>query len=483
MLNPILSTFGISSVLVDFIFDGLTKIDENMIARPGLAESWEVSGNSLVWTFHIRQGVTFHDGIPLTADDVKFTLEAISNPLYPNQFSHILASIKNIVLTDDHTIRITLRHPFPSLPYYLYLGILPKRVYEGQDLRNTPLNYYPIGTGPYRLARWSEAEWVLEANHDYFLGKPIIPTIIVKMFKTRKAAWAKLVSGKIDTTLLVEPETIQIIEQFSHLKVYSYVHPYYYMIALNSQKDIFREQAVRQALNYAVDKKRLIKEVLGGIGQVVSGLTYPGSTFNPMENLAYPYDPNKASRLLAQSGWADVDGDGILERNGEEFQFTAYVQAEGFLPEKVFLYIQRQLADVGVQVRMIGVPLPELLERYVKRGRFDAVLWNFSAIGDPGINYLFWSSSQIKDGLNFSNYRNSIVDNLLERGRSALGLGDRIDAYRAFQREIFRDPPGIFLFWRNLYIVLPKSVRGVRVGPGAAFISIHQWYFEPEGRM
>lgn len=451
-----------------------------MIARPSLAESWEVSEDGLVWTFHMRHGVTFHDGSPLTAEDVKFTLDLIGNPIYTNPYSHILSSIKTIEVLDKHTIEFTLRHPFQSLPRYLYFGILPEQNYEGQDLRSTHLNRQPVGTGPYQLDHWVDNGLVMKANDNYFLGKPRIQTILVKIFENRKAAWAKLISGKIDSTLLIESETINIIEQLSQLKLYNYINPYYYLIVFNNKKNLFREKEVRQALNYAIDKNWLIENIFDGKALAVNGLAYPGSSFEPRENLTYPYDPIKALHLLIQNGWSDMDGDGILDNSGQKFQFTIHLPAEGYYPEKMLFFVQQQLAELGIQTKIKASTLQELLTNHLRQKQFDAVLQDFVAVGDPDINYQFWSSSQINQGFNFYSYRNTKVDNLLEIGRSTLHRNDRIKIYRLFQREIFKDPPGIFLFWRYLNIVLPKSLRGVVIGPGAPFISIHQWYFEPE---
>lgn len=478
IINPILSNFGISAVLIDLIFDGLVKLDEKMSLEPGLAERWAVSEDGLTWTFYLRRGVTFHDGEPLTARDVKFTFDVIGNPNYINPHSNILSSIKEIVVLDPHTVRLDLKHPFPSIPYYLTFGVLPRRLYEDEDLRSTPMNSHPVGTGPYRLDSWSGDEILLKANQSYFLGKPRIEAISVKVFDTRMAAWAGLMRGRVDFNFFLEPKTIQVIEGLPHLRVYKVVHPYYNMMVFNHKRELFHDKAVRQAMNYAIDKARVIRVALNGAGVEVSCLAYPGSVYDVHDPLSYPHDPETASMLLAQAGWKDTDGDGVLERKGEEFRFTVLVPEGGFIPEKVAVLVQRELAEVGVRAEMTSLPLDQLAERLLKQKSFDAVLWSFGPVEDPDINHLFWSSTQIESGFNFSNYRNEDVDLLTEKGRRVADPGVRLETYLAFQRTIFEDPPGIFLYWRIEHFVLPESIKGVKVGPGGPFAQIYRWYYD-----
>lgn len=478
ILSPVLSNNGASSMIIDLIFNGLVSIDEKMSIKPALAERWEVSADGLSWTFHLREGVTFHNGRPLSAADVMFTFDAIGDPRYINPYSHILDTIEKVTAPDELTVKMELKNPFPSLPHYLFFGILPKELYEGEDLRSTPLNFRPVGTGPYRFEGRSEDGLVLRANPSYFLGEPKIETVLVKVFDNRRAAWTGLLRGSVDYLLFLEPETAAVIDKLPRLKIYTAIHPYYHMLVFNHQNPLFKERAVRQAMNYAIDKTRIIDEMLHGAGVEVSGLAYPGSAYELSNGSRYTFEPERARKLLAQSGWKDLDSDGVLEKDGAELRFTVYLPEGGFFPEKVVILIQRQLADVGIRAEMVALPLAELSEQIVRKHKFEATLWSFASMGEPEGDHVHWASSQIGKGFNFSHFKNSRVDELLEKSRRSLDARLRMEAYADFQRAIFDDPPGIFLYWRIEKFVLPSDIKGVRVGPGGSFTSLWEWYYE-----
>src|SRR3990172_6553923 len=197
-INPLTSISGISALLADVVFDGLVRIGEDLEARPSLASSWQSSDNGLRWTFLLRRGVRFHDGVEFTARDVKFTLEEIVHSKSIGLYTGGLAGlIKSIQVKDRYTIEILLNRPSPSFIYNMEVGILPAHLLQGK----VPLEEFglhPVGTGPFRFSQWDEYEIVLDANRGFFLGRPYLDKIVVRIYPNQELAWARLMRGEGD---------------------------------------------------------------------------------------------------------------------------------------------------------------------------------------------------------------------------------------------------------------------------------------------
>jgi len=478
-INPILTHSSISAMLKGIIFDGLIKLNEKMEPVPHLAFSWENSLDGLTWVFNLKRNVTFHDGAELTAEDVRFTFDKILEPSINSPYITTFRSLKKVNVKDRYRVEIVLKNPSPSLPFYLDLGILPKHLLMGKDLQKTEFNYHPVGTGPFKMETWSKDEIILKANEDYFEGKPHLNQVVVKFFKDQRTVWAELMKGAVDYIFLTYPKNFDIIEKIPHFAVYSFLDPYYYILAFNDNNKYLNQREVRQALNYAADKEKIVKRVLRGKGQVSSGTIYPQSWAYNKTIQPYPYDPKKAAKLLLKTGWKDTNENQILDKNGEEFEFTLLIVEGDDVSKKCALQIQQQLLDIGIRMKVKPLPFSTMYERYLSTKKFDASLLKILS-DTPDRNYTWWHSSQINEGFNVFSYRNNKVDELLDKGRITLDKEERKKIYYQFQREIHDDPPGIFLFWRDYLIGIHKRFRGVKVSPAGIFNHINEWYVPKE---
>ena len=499
-ISPVLSVSSVSSELESIIFDGLIKIDEKGEPQPNLVSSWNVSGDGLKWTFYLRKGVRFHDGVELTAEDAVFTYDAVKNPENRGNYSSYFELVKGIRAVDKYTIEITLQKPFASFLYGLGVGILPRHLLEGKDLRQTEFNEHPVGTGPYKLQKWSENEIVLRANKDYFNGRPYLNKIIIKSFPNQKVVWARLMRREIDFSPAITPSDYEIINSIPSFKTYSVLKPYYYMIAFNlspsstltptlSQRErergargevgLFEDKRVRQALNYAVDKEKIIHEVLNGMGRVSAGTIYPLSWAYYQDMKPYPYNPRKALELLKETGWEDRDNNHILDKDGKELKFTVLINKGDEIKEKSARLIQEQLLDIGVKLDVELVDLTSLIKRLFQRD-FESHFPEIASINDPDINYILWHSSQINEGFNMFYCKNQRVDELLDKGRVTLNKEERKGYYIDFQKEILDDPPGIFLFWTEYLIGIHERFKDVKVDWRGTFANITEWYVPEE---
>ena len=478
LINPILTTSTIAAPLTEIIFDGLIKLDEFLEPKPQLAKSWTSSKDGLRWIFYLRKGVRFHDGTELTAEDVKFTLDQARNPRIKGLFSNSFRDIKEVIVKDLYTVELIFEKPFAALLDYLDVGILPKHLFINSDIEENEWNYKPVGTGPFKFTKWSEDEVVLEANHDYFLGRPHLDKLIIKIVSNKKVAWASLLSEQSDLMPALDNEDYGRLEGVPFMKIYSYKKPFYYMIAFNNSHPLFRETVVRQALNYVVDKEKLIEKILMGKGDVSAGTVYPESWAYNESVKPYPFNAQKALRLLTEAGWRDTDGDHVLDREGQRFEFTINTNAADDLKTDVIMILQDQFSDIGIQIKTKFLDPSE--PNAILNKKSDSYFSEFVSRGDPDFSYRYIHSSQISEGLNFFFYKNEKIDRLLDEGRKTMDLDKRKAIYFEFQEELLRDPPGIFLFWTDQLIGIHKRFRGVKFSPAGVFNNIHEWYVPKE---
>jgi peptide/nickel transport system substrate-binding protein len=306
------------------------------------------------------------------------------------------------------------------------------------------------------------------------LGRPYLDQIRAKVYPSREGAWAKLMAGEVDFFDFLTPDNYQILKQVPTFNFYSVPMPYYYLVAFNLESRLFRDQKVRQALNYAVNKEEVVAKVLRGQGQVAAGTIYPNSwAYNPNVK-PYPYDPKRALTLLKEAGWEDHDGDRFLDKNGKVFEFTIHVNAGDDLKQKALLLVQQQLLDIGLKMK---IRLFDAVDTdFLFKKRFDAHFPEIIAMGDPDFSYRYWHSSQMIGGFNVSSYRNEKVDRLLEEGRAEFDQEKRKEIYFKYQEEMLKDPPGIFLFWTNYLVGVQKRFNGVKISPVGPFTNIREWY-------
>lgn len=474
-LNPVLEFSGVSSQIVDIIFDGLIDIGRKGEILPGLAISWEEKNSGQEWVFSIRKGVKFHDGHPLTADDVEFTLNLARDPSTGSGYANFFQQISKINVRDLYTIDIHLVRPSVSFIYGLTLGILPRHLLQEGDIAH--FNYHPIGTGPYRFIQWSSDKVELGANQHYFMGRPYLDRVVIRSFENQRIVWANLMKGEIDAFQLLDSGSYEIIKSISCFRGYSALKPYYYFIGFNLANPLFQDRKVRQALNYAVDKNSIVQKVLKGRGVVSSGTIFPDSWAFNSRIEPFPYNPQKALKLLAEAGWQDTDGDHILDKNNQPFEFQFYFVEGDDEIETASLMVMEQLSNIGVVVKVNKSPLEIFNREYLLPKKFEAAFMYIAAGSDPDTNYLFWHSSQIKTGFNIFSYHNPVIDQLLDQGRCTSDQGQRKKIYAQYQEQMKEDPPGIFIFWKENLLGVHKRFHGVDLSPFCGVLNnIREWY-------
>ena len=458
-INPLTTDSSISASLLDLIFSRLVYIRGDGEIRPELAKSWEISPDRLTWTFHLRDDVRFHDGTPLDADDLKFTFESMKN--IQRGLSHGLTYVKEVRVLDPHSIRIVLSRPDDLLSNaFASIMIAPRHLLE-HETDFSEFNRHPIGSGPYRFVKQDEEEIILEANERYFEGKPHLDRIVIKILPSQEANLSHLIAGKIDMVFLLNPEDYGALSGISDIRIYHNWYPLVYLLTFNMKNQLFKDAEVRRALNLAVDKQQIINRVLNGKGTIAAGTFDTRDRDFNRKVSPFPYRPDLAHRILEEKGWRIDAVDQILKKGKKRFEFSALTMEGDDLNIKALWIIQEQLRKIGVKMNVQTVPFDEYVERVMRKKDFEGTFIYLILRPYYNSNFILWHSSQIEKGINFSSYSNPKVDSSLEKARLSPGLEDRRSAWLEFQQALHDDPPGIFLFWRDMPIAINKRFRGI----------------------
>lgn len=278
-INPALYEHGEINLL---LFAGLTAHDENDKVVPGMAESWDWDAADNTYTFHIRDGITWQDGEKFTANDVKFTLEAIMNPDNASEIASNYEDITKIEVPDDKTVKISLKAPNVAMLDYLTIGILPAHLLKGKNLATDDFNRKPIGTGPYKLVSWDEGQSItMEKFDNHYAGVPKIDKVIFKIVEDTKARAMQLKSGELDMAQ-VPPNDAKQFEGNDEFKIYDMKTADYRGILYNFNNDLFKNnRELPNALSYAIDRQAIIDSVLLGEGQLAYSPLQAGPYNNP----------------------------------------------------------------------------------------------------------------------------------------------------------------------------------------------------------
>ena len=479
-LLPVLASDSASSSINSLIYRGLVRYDKNLQIEGELAESWDISADNLTITFHLRKGVTWHDGAPFTSADVKFNYQLYVDPKTPTAYAESFRQVTGVETPDPYTFVVHYDKPYAPALMSWATSVHPKHLLQGKDVTKSDLARNPIGTGPYRFSEWLGGEKiVLEANPDYFEGQPYIKRIVYRIIPDISTQFLELQTGSLDFMGL---SPLQFDRQtdtpaFRRLyEKYRYLSFGYTYLGYNLNRPLFQDKRVRQALSYAINKQELIDGVLLGYGKAATGPYKPDTWVYNSDVAKYSYDPDKARQLLADAGWQDTDGNGILDKAGNEFSFTIVTNQGNDLRSKTGEIIQRRFKEVGVDVKLRIIEWATFLKEFINPNNFDATLLGWSGGPEPD-QYNIWHSSKTAPGeLNFIGFKNDEVDRLLEEGRRVFDQQKRKIYYDRFQEILAEEQPYTFLYVGESLPAVSKRFRGVEAAPAGIRYNFNQWY-------
>ncbi|MFN8673648.1 MAG: ABC transporter substrate-binding protein [Candidatus Sericytochromatia bacterium] len=502
--------YNIYNALVTYRAE-ITKEGEKLIDLvPDLAEKWDVSPDGKKYTFHLRKGVKFHNDRELIADDVKYSYERLANPknaskgLWTTEAVEIKglkkfveeckaekkdAHLEGIKVIDKYTVEIEFEKMIPfalhvlAMPYYF---IVPKEEVEkwGQEF-----NTHPVGTGPYKFKEWKRGKSLeLVKNKNYFeKGLPYIDNLVYEIVPNDVVRYGRFMNGQLDfvdnTSIpsskfeaLINDEafsklgafkirTLPEIEDLSQSLIMKKPILSTEYLGMNITKEPFNDKKVRQALNYAIDKQKIVDKVYAGKRTIARGVLPPGFPgFNEENKVPYPYDPDKAKQLLEEAGWKDSDGDGFLDKNGKKLILNLWYNQREVLA-LLCSSVQADLKYLGIDVELNSQQWAPYVEK-IRKGEANFFRFGWSADYPDPDNFLWTLFSKQNIGQdNATNYNNPEVDKLLNEARTSFDWKKREKLYQSAEKIIVDDAPWIFLENEVQYKVVQKGIEGLHIHP------------------
>ena len=472
------------------VIEGLTVTDERMNVVPVLATEVPTLANGGVVlrpdggmdvTWRIRPGIRWHDGVPFTSDDIRFTVEAINSPDYNPESTDGFDRIERVETPDSLTAIVRYREVYAPYALQFVRGALPRHVLAGRDIdRAQDYNRNPLGTGPYRVAEWKTGEYILlERAPGYWRGDslPAIRRILFRFVPNTTTRINQLRGGEVHVTALVPWDKYREVRDLPGLSIHRMAGNSYEHVTLNERAvEAFRDVRVRRALTHAIDRELIVRTILDSLAPVIHGPIQPVSWAFTDQVAHYDFDPARARALLEEAGWRDTDGDGVRERNGQRLAFTLITQAGFAVRENVSQALQRMWRDVGVdaEVRLVdGTSISGLWFE----GRFDAMLHWWHMPADPELTLFFASDRTPPNGRNINYVDDDSLTRLLYRSDRTVDQAARRALLVAAQQRIAELAVEIPLYNVTRLDAVPVTLEGFTGNPTNAgiFWNVHEW--------
>lgn len=457
-LNPLL---GYAPNGASKLFDGLVDRDADLSLRPALAaELPRVSPDGLTWTADLRPGVEFSDGTALTADDVVFTYEAVTNPATASPIAADFDALESVRAVDDDTVEFRLKYPYQPWGQRLALGVVPRAALAGQDLQSAPFNREPVGTGPYRLVEWRSGErMVLQANPDHYRGAPAVTDVTLVFADDDNVRAQRMAAGEFDATVL-PPRLARTYESEPGYRVVTSRSADYRGLGLPSDWPITSTPDLRRAVNLALDRQAMVDTVLAGRGRPAATPVSPALEQWHEPTATFAHDPDEAGRLLDAAGWR-AGSDGVRTRDGRRAELTVLYPGGDVLRKELALAAASDLTEVGIAAEAESATFEQMLERRTT----TAGVWGGGDPFDPDSAAYSLLHSRFADSggyVNMTRYRNAAVDAALDTGRRAPEVPARQRAYRDLQKAFVADPGWAFLVFLDHTYVLEDGWTGLQ---------------------
>lgn len=494
-LNPILSESSHETDIMNCIFSTLIKVNENLEFEPDLlAELPEISDDGMEYTFKLREGVKFHDGEELTAEDVKFTYEMKMAEGNAVPSRSMWEKIKDFEIIDPYNFKITLNElDVTWLEGWAYSEgmIVPKHIVEeefedgGQALtKGGDFSQKPVGSGPYVFKEWEPDDYIMVESFDgYYKGEPKIKEIIFKVIPDTDTLLAQLKAEEIDIYNGAQPnqykELLKMKEDGMAIEVHNYESFIYMHADFNLRHAALKDKVVRQALNYAFPKEDFIDTVLDGVGTVAHSCINSINWAFTDDVTKYDYNPEKAKQILDDAGWKPGD-DGVRVKDGVRLSFQLSTNSGNKVREDFCNIAAQEWEAIGAEVEQKHYEAATLFGDILDGLKFDIIVFGWVSGFDPDCKTL-WHSEEIPDpetgatGQNYVGYVNPEMDRLLDEGLKETDKEKRKEIYAEVQKIISDDVPYLFVYFYNSVSAVPADLKNFKPNPTQANNTWNVW--------
>ena len=498
-LNPLLSFNNAPDRDINrLIFSGLLRFDGKGIPQVDLAEKMGVSMDGTLYNFTLRKGALWHDGAPVRADDVLFTVELMraGGGAVPPDLQDFWKEVELVKLSDD-SIQFRLPEAFAPFPDYLTFGILPKHILGSLTLDgmiDSSFNLAPVGTGPYRFGgllvdNGSIQGVSLLANENYYGSRPYIQQIVFRYYPDSASALQAYRDDQVQGIGLISPDVLKEALAEPDLGVYTARQPLLSMVMFNlKNQDVpfLQEVKVRKALMKGLNRQLIVDRILQGQAAIANGPILPGTWAHYEELQVDAYDPDAAQTLLKEAGFILAAEGDVVRQNNQEVSLTfTLVHPDDAQHTAVAEFLRASWARLGVLVQLEPVPYDALIRDYLEQRDYQAALvdLNLSRSPDPD-PYPFWDQAQSVNGQNYTQWESRIASEYIEQARISANVLDRARLYRSFQVIFARELPALPLYYPMYSYAVDRNVLGVRAGPlfdsSDRFGSIGEWFLASE---
>jgi len=498
-INPLLANSDTDRDLTALVYSGLMKATPSGELIEDLAKSFTVSEDGFSYDFIIKDSASFHDGVDVTADDVIFTVQKAQDVSLksPKRASWDGVTIEKI---DDKHIRFILKQPYAPFLENTTLGILPKHIWikaGTEQFSFSTFNNEPIGSGPYKIKKikynsgGTPEFYELESFSKYALGEPFISDMRIVFYPSETALIEGYKDGEVGGINSISPNKLSEFEK-AGVRIERSPLPRIFAVFFNqNQASVFANMEVRKALNIALDKDRIVQEILGGYGTNIDGPIPPGVLALPNQNskeiLNKEERKAKATAMLENNGWKLNEEDRVWEKKTKKSESQLrFSLSTSDTPElkAVAEIIAAEWRDLGVVIDLKIFESGDLNQNVIRPRKYDALLFGEIVSRELDL-FAFWHSSQRNDpGLNIALYANITADRLLEDARAATDRNVMIEKYKEFEREVDTDVPAVFVYSPDFIYITPKNVKALELGavttPAERFLNIHEWYIETD---
>jgi peptide/nickel transport system substrate-binding protein len=493
-LNPILDRNNAADRDVNrLLFSGLIRFDSRGMPLPDLAEAWGTSQDGTIYNFSIRPNAVWHDGQPVTSDDVIFTIELIKNNIsfYPADVKALWDEVE-IRRLDEKTMQFRLPEPFVPFLDYLTFGVLPQHLLGGipaDQIANAEFNLSPVGSGPYQFDHLLVEDGlitgvVLTIFENYHGQEPYIPQMVFRYYPSALAALDAYQQGEVMGISQITSDILDSALLEENLSLYTSRRPEMSLIFFNldnGEKPFFQEYPVREALLTGLNRQRMINDLLRGQAIPADGPILPGSWayYNGVEHI--DYDSDAALSILKREGYViPAEGGEVRAKDGQFLAFTL-LHPNDTLHTALAEYVQRDWAKLGVQVSLVAMPYEQLIHENLANRQYEAALvdLNLSYTPDPD-PYPFWHQAEATGGQNYAQWDNRAASEYLERARVTADINERARLYRNFQVIFADELPALPLYFPTYTFAVDAQVNSVQAAPlydtSDRFNSIADWH-------